>query len=110
MSSLEKYKQLSEEDRTNLSDYQYYNSIYYFNKEASDEDVFFIKSISERAYLADEDGYSIDKITDFVAENYFNKNLTKEELNKSSKWDILTAVEESNYKIIKEARCDDMDI
>lgn len=102
MNSLEKYKQLTEENKNYLNDYQYYESIYYYNKGASDEDVLFIKSICERSYLADEEGYSINKITDFVADNYFNKKLTKEELDKSSKWDILEAVVNDNYQLLKD--------
>ncbi|MEG2251082.1 MAG: hypothetical protein RSD09_05880 [Bacilli bacterium] len=102
MNSLEKYKKLTEEDKNYLNDYQYYESIYYFNKGASDEDVLFVKRICERSYLVDEEGYSITKITDFVADNYFNKNLTKEELNKSSKWDILEAIAQNNYQLLKD--------
>src|SRR5574344_596616 len=110
LNSLKRYKQLSEEDKNNLNDYQYYDSIFYFNNEASDEDVFFIKSISERVYLADEEGYSINKITDFIADNYFNKKVSKEELNKASKWDILEAVANDNYQMLKSNGVDDIGI
>jgi hypothetical protein len=110
LNSLEKYKNLSEEDKNNLNDYLYYDSIYYFNNKASDEDAFFVKSICERVYLADEEGYSITKITDFVADNYFNKKLSKEELIKASKWDILSAVVNDNYSMLKDNGVNDVEL
>lgn len=70
--------------------YLAFESIYKTNQNATDEEVITITNACYDAYLDDESGYKLTKFTDFIAEHYFNEELTLEEIENANPRDIIT--------------------
>lgn len=107
MDILERYKQLSNEDKSNLTIYTIYDSIYDVsrNKEISfdDEVVKDIQEIAYDLYLNDEYyNLSSSSIAYFLAECYANDNSFLSKLDNIDYSDILEAIDNDNYKSLQE--------
>lgn len=100
---LDNFKKMNEEDIRNLDEYTGYRSIYNWNSEISDEEAMNILSICKDAWLKDEYyGHSLEDYTYFISCHLENGDLSMENLNKCTKWDIIEAVENNNVDFIKD--------
>ena len=70
--------------------YLAFESIYKTNRTATDEEVIAITDACYDAYLDDENGYKLTKFVDFIAEHYFNEELTVDEIKNANPRDIIT--------------------
>lgn len=101
MNKLEAYKKLSDQDKMNLTEYEFYNSIYNINPKASDQDVLFLYEECNSIWLNDEFlNLSISKITSFISKYYFNGTLTKEMFDEVSSSDFLEAIDNDCIELI----------
>ena len=83
-----------------LSYYLAFQSIYFFNQNATDEEIITIADRGYDAWLKDEIGYGITKFTDFIAEHYFNDELTLNDIANAKTRDILSdAIDDCLYYI-----------
>lgn len=83
--------------------YLAFESIYKTNQNATDEEVITITNACYDAYLDDESGYKLTKFTDFIAEHYFNEELTLDEIENANPRDIITdSVDDILYDLKKE--------
>lgn len=107
MKNLEMYKKLSNEDKSNLTIYCIFDSIYDVarNHEVDIEDgiVLDIQELSHDVYLDDEYyNFSQSKIADFITECYVNDNDFLNKIKDISYSDILDAIENDNYDFYKD--------
>ena len=106
MDILERYKQLSNEDKSNLTIYTIYDSIYDVsrNREISFEDEV-VKEIQEIAYdlyLSDEYyNLSSSSIAYFLADCYASDKKKKKKIENMDYWDILEAIDNNNIDFFK---------
>ena len=107
MNILERYKQLSNEDKANLTIYTIYDSIYdvFRNREISFEDEV-VKEIQELAYdLYLEDEYyksSASKIAYFLADCYASDKKFLKKIEDIDYCDILEAIDSNDIDFFKE--------
>lgn len=103
MNTLEMYKRLSNEDKTHLSVYCIYDSIYSIARnneyKITDDEVERIKELSYYTYLKDE-YYNLSpaRISDFVAKCYITHNVPLEKMEDVSWSDLLEAVDNGDYE------------
>lgn len=107
MNSLEKYKMLSDEDKTNLTIYCIYDSIYDVAKnediDISDDVVTDIKELAYDLYLEDEYmNLSAPQIAFFLTECYVKDNSFIDKMRDIDYSDILQAIDNDNYDFYKE--------
>lgn len=107
MEKLELYKKLSLEDKSNLTAYCVYDSIYAAASNAEkcieDNEVERIYELSNYLYLKDEYyNFSAQKIADFIAIGFLEKNVPLEIMEKTSKDDMFYAIDNDNYEILLE--------
>ena len=107
MNTLEMYKKLSNEDKTNLTIYCIYDSIYDVarNEEINidDKTVMNIKDMSYDLYLDDEySNLSASQIAYFLTECYVKDNSFMQKVKDIDYGDILQAVEVDNHNFYKE--------
>ena len=107
MNTLEMYKRLSNEDKTHLTVYCIYDSIYDVarnnNIEISDELAMNIQELAHDLYLEDEYmNLSASQIAFFLAECYAKDNTFMEIVEDMDYDDILQAVEDDNHDFYKE--------
>lgn len=102
MNSLERYKMLSDEDKSNLIVYCVYDSIYFNakekNYEISDEEVNRIKDLSYSVYLKDEYyDLSPSHISDYITRGYLEYKIPLEKFENMNRYSILEAVDDNKY-------------
>ena len=107
MNILEKYKRLSKEDKSNLTVYCIYDSIYDVSRnqgiDISDEVATNIQELAYNLYLDDEyRNLSASQIAFFLTECYAKDNTFMEKLEDIYYDDILQAVEDDNLKFYLE--------
>ena len=107
MNILEMYKKLPKEDKTNLTTYCIYDSIYDASKNAEvnidDETAINIQELSYKLYLDDEyRNLSASQIAFFLAECYVKDNSFMEKVKDMDYENILQAVEDDNSDFYKE--------
>ena len=106
MNILHRYKNLSEEDKENLTIYNIYSSIYSVFKnnmlEVNDDTVLSIKDLSHKLYLKDE-YYNLSEvqIADFLSDCYVLNHTFLKQVENVSYNDILTAIDEKDYNFYK---------
>ena len=103
MNTLEMYKRLSNEDKTHLTVYCIYDSIYDVarnnNIEISDELAMNIQELSHDLYLEDEYmNLSASQIAFFLTECYAKDNTFMDKVEDIDYDDILQAVEDDNHE------------
>ena len=106
MNSLEKYKMLSNEDKTNLTIYCIYDSIYDVAKnediDISDDVVTDIKELAYDLYLEDEYmNLSAPQIAFFLTECYVKDNSFIDKMRDIDYSDILQAIDNDNNDLYK---------
>ncbi len=107
MNILEKYKRLSKEDKSNLTVYCIYDSIYDASRnqgiDISDEVATNIKELAYNLYLDDEyRNLSASQIAFFLTECYAKDNTFMEKIENIDYDDILQAVEDDNHEFYLE--------
>lgn len=107
MNVLEKYKRLSNEDKTNLTIYCIYDSIYNVSKNEEvnidDETAINIQELSYNIHLDDEYfNFSASQIACFLTECYVKDNSFMEKIKDMDYNDILQAVDNDNHDFYKE--------
>ena len=107
MNILEKYKRLSKEDKSNLTVYCIYDSIYDASRnqgiDISDEVATNIKELAYNLYLDDEyRNLSASQIAFFLTECYAKDNTFMEKIENIEYDDILQAVEDDNHEFYLE--------
>ena len=107
MNKLEMYKNLSKEDKLNLTEYSIYNSIYInannYNKALTDEEVDRIEKLTYYLYLKDQYyNFSENRIADFITIEKKKKNIPLEKLEESDKSDIYIGIDNDNYDFLLE--------
>lgn len=107
MNKLEMYKQLSNEDKSNLTIYCIYDSIFDVarneNVDISDEVAMDIQELAHDLYIEDEYmNLSASQIAFFLAECYAKDNVFMEKVEDIDYDDILQAVEDDNHDFYKE--------
>ena len=105
--TLEMYKNLSEDDKNNLSTYEIYNSIYIIAKnhdyDITDDEVEEIKDLAHYASLKDEYyNFSPARISDFITESYIEHNVSLDKIGDASWSDLLEAVDNEDYEFCVE--------
>lgn len=105
MNTLEMYKELSKEDKSNLSTYAIYDSIYNTAKnedyDISDDEVERLKDIVEYVWLKDDYyHYSANRIGDFLTECYVKHYTTLDQMESTSWSDILDAIDNDDQKFL----------
>lgn len=103
MNTLEMYKRLSNEDKTHLTVYCIYDSIYDVarnnNIEISDELAMNIQELAHDLYLEDEYmNLSASQISFFLTECYAKDNTFMDKVEDIDYDDILQAVEDDNHE------------
>ena len=103
MNTLEMYKRLSNEDKTHLTVYCIYDSIYDVarnnNIEISDELAMNIQELAHDLYLEDDYVYlSASQIAFFLTECYAKDNTFMDKVEDIDYDDILQAVENDNHE------------
>ena len=103
MNTLEMYKRLSNEDKTHLTVYCIYDSIYDVarnnNIEISDELAMNIQELAHDLYLEDEYmNLSASQIAFFLTECYAKDNTFMDKVEDMDYDDILQAVEDNNHE------------
>ena len=103
MNTLEMYKRLSNEDKTHLTVYCIYDSIYDVarnnNIEISDELAMNIQELAHDLYLEDEYmNLSASQIAFFLTECYAKDNTFMDKVEDIDYDDILQAVEDDNHE------------
>lgn len=107
MNSLEMYKELSQEDKKNLTTYCIYDSIYTIakneNYKISDDEIERIKDLSHYLYLKDE-YYNLSpaRISDYIAIGCIEHKIPLEKYEDMSWNDILELVDNDNYDFYKD--------
>ena len=90
---LEKYHKLSKEDKDNLTYYNIFKSIYCFApSEATSIEVTTIANASYEAWRKCEEEYSVEKFSDYLAEHYFNGDITLDTIRNASRREIIDLV------------------
>lgn len=107
MNSLERYKMLSNEDKSNLTIYSIYDSIYDVAKNEdiniSDDIVTGIKELAYDLYLDDEYmNLSAPQIAFFLTECYAKDNSFMDKVADMDYSDILQAIDNDNYDFYKD--------
>lgn len=107
MNILEMYKRLSNEDKSHLTVYCIYDSIYDVARnegfEISDEIAVDIQELAHELYLDDEYyNLSQSKIADFITRCYINDNSFLEKIENTDYSDILQAIDEDDYDFYKD--------
>ena len=107
MNKLEMYKRLSNEDKSNLTLYCIYDSIFDVarnqNIEISDELAMDIQELAHDLYLDDEyKNLSASQIAFFLTECYAKDNTFMEKVEDIDYDDILQAVEDDNHEFYVE--------
>lgn len=102
MNKLEMYKRLSNEDKSNLTIYCIYDSIYInardYDKEISDDDVERICELSHYLYLKDEYyNFSSSKIADYLTIGYLEHNISLDKLEEADRSDIYMGIDNDEY-------------
>lgn len=107
MNKLEMYKQLSNEDKTNLTIYCIYDNIYNTIKDSGfkieDDKILDIQELSYDLYL--EDDYynlSISKIASFITECYMRDNEFLEKIDDIEYLEILQAIDDDDLDFYKD--------
>lgn len=103
MNTLEMYKRLSNEDKSHLTVYCIYDSIYDVarnnNMEISDELAMNIQELAHDLYLEDEYmNLSASQIAFFLTECYAKDNTFMDKVEDMDYDDILQAVEDNNHE------------
>ncbi|MGM9875748.1 MAG: hypothetical protein ACI310_00765 [Bacilli bacterium] len=103
MNTLEMYKRLSDEDKSHLTVYCIYDSIYDVarnnNIEISDELAMNIQELAHDLYLEDEYmNLSASQIAFFLTECYTKDNTFMDKVEDMDYDDILQAVEDNNHE------------
>lgn len=103
MNTLEMYKRLSNEDKSNLTVYCIYDSIYDVSKneevDISDELAMNIQELAYDLYLDDEyKNLSASQIAFFLTECYVKDNTFMDKVDDVDYDDILQAVEDDNHE------------
>lgn len=107
MKSLEMYKELSQEDKKNLTTYCIYDSIYTVaqneNYKISDDEVERIKNLSHYLYLKDE-YYNLSpaRISDYITIGCIEHEIPLEKYEDMNWNDILELVDNDNYDFYKD--------
>ncbi len=86
--------------KDDLTFYEAFMSIYNFKEDAQDNEVVTITSSAFDAWLKDEEGYSIIKISDFLALHYFKGDLTLQDIQNARRRDILCDAIQGNVYYI----------
>ncbi|MBR1376689.1 MAG: hypothetical protein IJ565_02630 [Bacilli bacterium] len=107
MNTLERYRNLSNEDKGNLTIYTIYNSIHDVIKEndaeISDEIILDIQELAYDIYIEDTfSNVSASSIGYFITECYVKDNQFLEKIDEISYDDILSAIENDNYDFYKD--------
>lgn len=107
MNILEMYKRLSKDDKSNLTVYCIYDSIYDVSRnqkiDISDEVATNIKKLAYNLYLDDEyRNLSASQIAFFLTECYAKDNTFMEKIENIDYDDILQAVEDDNHEFYLE--------
>ena len=107
MNILEMYKRLSKDDKSNLTVYCIYDSIYDVSRnqkiDISDEVATNIKELAYNLYLDDEyRNLSASQIAFFLTECYAKDNTFMEKIENIDYDDILQAVEDDNHEFYLE--------
>ena len=79
-------------NKNDLLYYLAFEDIYTIKENATDEEVIAITELCMKTSLIDEENYSITKFTTFVAEKYFDKELTLEKIKKANPRNVLIDV------------------
>lgn len=90
---LNDYK-LNNLNKKDLIYYLAFDDIYNIEENATDEEIIAITELCMKTSLIDEENYSITKFTSFVAEKYFDKELTLEKIRKLNPRNVLIGVED----------------
>ena len=105
MYSLEMYEKLSNEDNQYLEHYLVYRDIYNMAKEKgvviSADDVVDLREIIV-AYFDDVDNFRLSEITEFIAGNVLDDNITMEQIKQCSNYDIYEAIENDDIDYLCE--------
>ena len=89
-------------NKNDLLYYLAFEDIYTIKENASDEEIIIITDACMKAASKDEEEYSITKFTSFVAEKYFDKELTLDEIQKANPRDVITDAIDYNLYYIKQ--------
>jgi len=113
--SLNKYKSLSNEEKSYINSFVSFNSI--FNKtneseiELPEDDIVLIKNIVLNVYEKDDSyGYSVSDITDFIINNYLDEDITLEDIKSCPTDRVLQAIYCNNGYLMKSKNKDEKDI
>lgn len=106
MKSLNKYKSLTDEEKSYINSFVSFNSI--FNKtneleiELPEDDIVLIKDIALNIYEKDDSyGYSVSDITDFLINNYLDEDITLEDIKTCPTDRVLQAIYCNNGYLMK---------
>lgn len=89
-------------NKNDLLYYLAFEDIYTIQENATDEEIIIITDACMKAASKDEEEYSITKFTSFVAEKYFDKELTLDEIQKANPRDVITDAIDDNLYYIKQ--------
>lgn len=98
---LNDYK-LNNLNKKDLIYYLAFDDIYSINENATDEEIIIITDACMKASSKDEEDYSIIKFTSFIAEKYFDDELTLDEIRKANPRDIITDAIDNNLYYINQ--------
>lgn len=107
MNKLEMYKNLSKKDKSNLTTYCIYDSIYInarnYEKELTDDEVERICELSYHLYLKDEYyNFSTSIIADYITIGYLEHNIPIETMEEADRSDIYMGIDNNNYEFLKD--------
>ena len=83
-------------NKNDLLYYLAFDDIYAIEEKATDEEIMAITELCMKTSLIDEENYSITKFTSFVAEKYFDQELTLERIRKANPRNVLIDVVEDH--------------
>lgn len=114
MKSLNKYKSLSDIEKSYINSFVAFNSI--FNKtnelevELPEDDIVLMKDIVLNVYEKDDSyGYSVSDIADFLINNYLDEDITLEDIKSCPTDRVLQAIYCNNGYIMKSKDKDEKD-
>ncbi len=98
---LNDYQKLTTQQQNDLTYYDIFKSIYCFAPgNVTKVEVVTIADASYNAWLKDDNGYSVEKFSDFLSIHYFEGALTLDEIRNAKSYDIVSdAIDESVSRI-----------
>ena len=104
MNKLEMYKKLSNDDKSSLTVYSIYRSIYIIaknlDKVIDDNSVQRICDLSYHLYLKDDSyNFSESRIADYLTNGYLDENISLDKMEEIDRFSIYEGIESDTYDI-----------